>query len=109
MTAACTCPTCGQPMRAGTDVKALTGLARGPVSRAILDTLVESYPASIEGRRLAEAVWGDDPDGGPNWPAGSLFILMRRLRLKLGPLGWTITSTGPGRGGASFRLAPLEA
>ena len=73
-----------------------------PVKKRIYD-FIAKHPEGVSRDQILDAVYADDPDGGPTPQAVSVHIfLMRRV---LNPLGLTITS--PRGRGASFRLIAM--
>lgn len=111
MTTLCTCPTCGQalPMPRAT-VDALLTLPLGKNERRLIDVLAKAYPKPVEHWRLVHALYGDDPNGGPETADKIISVYMCRLRPKLRPLGWTIPDGTHHCGTrADRRLLPLEA
>lgn len=111
MTAFCTCPTCGQPLpKARADLAVLAGLRLGRVEMRALGAMVRAYPRAVTHGALLEALYGDDPSGGPLLADDVVRTVMRRLREKLKPFGWTIPREVGGKGiRADRRLLPLEA
>lgn len=57
---------------------------------------------------LADAVWRDDPDGGPDSDRVSLSVMLARLRRKLDRVGCTIPYGSRGRPKRNFRIINLE-
>jgi hypothetical protein len=39
---------------------------------------------------LVDLLWGDDPDGGPEWAESRLYVLMTYLRRRLRREGWDV-------------------
>lgn len=109
MTATCTCPTCGQPMREPrVPVDALIERAKGRASAPLIRALVEAYPRRLSAEQLILRIWADDPNGGPLNAPNAFVVTVRHVNNKLKPAGWMIES--PRRGGYfGYRLAPLEA
>lgn len=104
-----TCPCCGRPVDTG--ALPVTALAEIPASRherRILKALVSAYPRRVSGDFLVEALYCDDPNGGPLRAVDVVRVTVTRLRAKLARVGWTIPHGGTGRGStARYRLAPL--
>ncbi|WP_341914570.1 hypothetical protein [Ferrovibrio terrae] len=61
----------------------------GYVEKGLLAALSEG-PQTTE--RLIDAIWGDDPDGGPVWAGDCVRNAARRLRRR----GYPITRPSPG-------------
>lgn len=77
-----------------------------PTQARILDVLARYYPASLSLMRIAEIVWADDINGGPDDAQNCVSVHMHRLRPVLQALGWHI---GRNPGGQGIRLwAPGE-
>lgn len=56
----------------------------------------------LQGRELAEIVWGDDPNGGPDSFLKGLGVLAYDVRLKIKGSGITVTGDAGSTGG--YRL-----
>jgi DNA-binding winged helix-turn-helix (wHTH) protein len=85
----------------------LFGIPFGPVELKILSTLIGAYPDKVERFELADAVYSDDPEGGPEHANTVLRVMVARLRRKLTGTGWTIPKmkTGTGEAYGGYRLA----
>lgn len=107
------CPCCRQALPAGRsreDAERLLAeiLARPTRQARILKHLVEHLGEYASRRELADLVYGDDPDGGPDDAEGVISKLVRGLRGKVAPLGFELV----GRSRHGTRLvwrAPGEA
>lgn len=91
------CPCCGRPLDGDPVVAAYaTGsnvMVR--VARALRDGPLAMKP-------LAAAVYGDDPDGGPEWAAGSIRTTIARSADAFAARGWRIACVGRGRGARRY-------
>ena len=74
-----------------------------PVKRRIYD-FVKNHPGGSNRNQIIDAVYADDPDGGPEH-AATISMHVYQMRRVLNPLGLTITS--PRGRGASFRLVEI--
>lgn len=109
--APCPCPTCGQPMNAPrVPLEALRLVEFGKRKRRLVAALADAYPRAVNGAALLDAVYGDDPNGGPEAADMALRVLVSQLRKKLVPMGWTIPHQPAGPAGLQERrLVALEA
>ncbi len=100
------CLICGGPLpvvsglevRAGVVVSDTGMTVFGPVSTGIIRAL-STGPLSTE--QLIDLVYGH-ADDVPEWPAGSLHVMIHKLRERLPTIGWTIENRGIGFGGGSI-------
>jgi hypothetical protein len=91
------CPHCGQPLPAKFTV---TGRER----RKLVEIL-SRRPSGMTRKDLADAIYADDIDGGPD-NTFAVCQLVHQARLQLIPQGYTIVSNrGPG---AHYRLIRLS-
>lgn len=102
------CPTCGHSL---TKKEQFAGLLEASLSmrhRAIVEALVTAHPREIGTSALFDALYGLDPNGGPD--SNVLPVLLHQLRHHvLPPMGWTITSGQRGRGNPGrYRLEKTE-
>lgn len=104
------CPFCNSPLKEGTvPIEALPGLDVSPQRRRILDALVQSHPRFLTISQLADAVYADDPDGGPEGAFNVTRTQISKLRRVLPPYGWQIPATRPGRNTMKlYRLEPAR-
>ena len=56
----------------------------------VLDKLNEAYPKGVRRRDLADALYGDDPDGGPLDLDNCLESFVCRVRKAIAPAGFAI-------------------
>ena len=100
------CPCCGHEI-AELPVQALAALSFGYVSSEIVKALVQAYPRAVTRDHLLHACYGGQ-GRGPEGEADVLRVLIRALRRRLAPLGWTIPHNTRGAGHvARYRLAQL--
>lgn len=105
------CPCCGRPPNAG---ELNVNVVSRSISRAGRTVFFPTYQmkvaaplvASIGGvaffEDLLEAIWGDDPTGGPNNPANYFRVVLDHgVRAKLARLGVSVKS----RWGAGYEVA----
>lgn len=77
------------------------------MERRIVEALVRAYPRRITNERLADILYGQEADGGPENPRATISVMMIRLRRKLPAFGWTIGKARPGPGTEGYHLEPL--
>lgn len=58
-----------------------------PMGRRIAMLVLACAPHAVAHTDLVEALYGDDPAGGPDWPARTIDVHKVRLRAQLRPLG----------------------
>jgi hypothetical protein len=83
------CDTCGQPVLMRSELPPLP-----PIKQRILGT-VRNRPG-ITAQALRDAVWWDDPDGGPLTDTKCLHVHIAQLNVLLRPLGIMVRSQGGG-------------
>lgn len=105
------CPCCGRGLRAPS--LPLQGLLSVPLPKAgrrIVEALVKAFPRAVPMAVLLDAVYFDDPEGGPATADNVVRVAMIRVRRELEPLGWTIPrGRFQGRDFLGYRLTPLAA
>lgn len=118
MLAADACPFCGGPI-AGDEVKWVQGgriLSRGGLSvqlsknqAAIFEFLWNRRNTAnyYTVQQLADHVYRDDPDGGPDWVASCIHVMIFRIRVRTAGFGFTLPASR-GRG-AGYRISTVEA
>lgn len=102
------CPCCGwDPSRPS--LRHVAHLAQlTPNMRKILAVLNRRFGQVISIGGLADLVYADDPDGGPDWPAASLHVTIKNMRDRLAPFGLTVGRI-PGHGpGVALRWADAD-
>jgi hypothetical protein len=104
------CPCCGHEIAAArAPIEALAAVPLSHIQRRIVDAMVKAYPGKIGVAKIVDAVYWDDPDGGPLEPERVLQQIIYRLRLSLTAYGWTIPASPGGRGHHGlYGLAPVE-
>lgn len=67
----------------------------GPVAQRIFDALTER-PYGLRARQLADIVYADDPEGGPNWAETGIVVRIRHMnrRWEQHGIGLRIRSRG---------------
>jgi DNA-binding response OmpR family regulator len=86
-----TCPCCGGRI-SGTDLKTLlTAIRWTKTETRIIETLVGHPTRTFTRAQLADAVYADHADGGPDSAENVLSVLVGRIRKKLTGTGWTVT------------------
>ena len=90
------CPCCNQPTTGVDPLKAHTVFT--PTELKIIKALPRAGVIATED--LIDRVYGDDPDGGPEWANHAIYNNLSRIRKKLRPLGYDIAKTN----GHGYRL-----
>lgn len=108
MTGRC-CPTCGQALPTGTvPIEALLDIRAEGTMLKIIEELIRAYPRRVSIANIVDALYGDDPNGGPDDPRAVIRVLISRLRPILAGYGWTIPKNTSGFGAHShYRLERL--
>lgn len=76
-----TCPCCGQPTPAQLDpIKALAYIPMTNQERQLALVLAENLERYVSRALVIDALWGDDPDGGPNNIDNHISVLLWKLR-----------------------------
>lgn len=100
------CPCCGNAIEKFS-LETLSEAALQPQEKTIVDTLAKAYPRKVSRFALVDALYGADPNGGPERPDVVLQVRISNLRKKLRPLGWNVSSAVDGPGShAGYRLEP---
>jgi hypothetical protein len=90
------CPHCGQPVA---DVPP-EAVALSPLRRRLVDLVRRRPGITVEG--LAEALYADDPDGGPEDGVRAVRSVVRHANAALRPHGWRVARARVW--GAGYRL-----
>jgi len=111
------CPTCGGKLPEGVSWDDANGvftaggiaLTFSRFQRQIISALwrARSKGGYPDTRSLADAVYRDDPDGGPE-TTKSLEVILSKLRTKLAVVGWGISGGGTSVRRQGFRLVELR-
>lgn len=97
------CPCCGSALSDRVSLDDLPDHFTGNMT-AILRAL--RYGAALSINELCDAVYADDPEGGPEGAFDSVKATLTRFRPRLRALGWNVkASGGPG---SRFRLIPED-
>lgn len=88
------CPCCGQAVDKPSlaVISALAGLSR--FEHRVLEAIWNARGEPLTPNQIADAVWHDDIDGGPEDAPMNVRILVHRLRKKLEPAGISILTAG---------------
>jgi DNA-binding response OmpR family regulator len=101
---ACTCPTCGQPVDRPDPRALVVAISVPPAQRRILDRLAASFGSYVRTETLIEAIYFDDPTGGPLEARSVLKVHVSHLRKTIAPHGLTIEPAQPLQEGRGRRL-----
>lgn len=104
------CPCCKQTLDAPrAPLDGLTSAPLAPQQRKIVAALARVYPRFLGKEAVIDAVYGDDPDGGPETVETIIKARISQTRSVIGKFGWTISNAQSGRGShGRYRLEPLE-
>jgi DNA-binding response OmpR family regulator len=93
------CPCCGGDMPERDPGAYGEGLRLSSYERRLFDRLVKSFGRWVRSPALIEAIYGDDPDGGPDNATMAVAGIMKGLRSKLKDSDlWVETANGRGNG-----------
>lgn len=96
-----TCPTCGGSMLGPLPLADVA--ARMPETmRRVLDALKDGRPRSL--RQLADIVYDDDLNGGPDWAESSVKTTISHHRRELAAYGWNLT----GASGRGYTISAIQ-
>lgn len=86
------CPCCGGAITAPMSVDGLLGLPHSPLERRILSAIVAAYPEHVEKPELINAMYWDDPNGGPDDAARTTDVHVYRINRRIAKHGWQIVA-----------------
>jgi hypothetical protein len=90
------CPTCGHTIHAAPDISGLRSVRLSPSEEKMLVILSTAYPMGRSISYFINALYSDDPDGGPLQARNCIAIFACRLRSKLKPYKWTVSKSKNG-------------
>lgn len=104
------CPCCNQLIpSAFAPIEALEAAPWTRSERRIVEALAKAYPRAIGIDTLIDALYFDDPNGGPDTGYLVPAQMLVRIRRKIGAYGWVVPKSPTGRGSqGSYRLEPLR-
>jgi hypothetical protein len=76
----------------------------GAQRKQIIDLLLQ-HPDGMSLQAIADRIYADDPDGGPDFASNSIWAMVARANVELADQGHRITST-KGRGSV-YRIVKL--
>lgn len=95
------CPCCGAEMHTP-GLSALRYIRVTTLQRQVLDVLINAFPRTLSTRQIADRVYADDPNGGPDKAEGCIEVSLYRIRKVIKHVGWTAGTSGP-HGGIGLR------
>jgi len=102
------CPCCGGPMADAVPVEDLLHMSVPQQQMRIIKALADAYPRAVSKSQLIDAIYWDDPDGGPDNPSNVINQQLCRLRPLVSMHGWTIPMARGGAGNYGlYRLLPM--
>jgi predicted transcriptional regulator with HTH domain len=90
------CPTCGQTIHAALDISGLISASLSPSEEKMLVILSNIYPNGRSISDFVDALYSDDPDGGPLQARNIVAKFAHHLRRKLEPHNWTVSKSKGG-------------
>ena len=105
------CPLCRQPL--DTEAIPLNQLLNIPMltrqEMEVLSLLIKRYPNKVVTEAIIDHLYSNDPSGGPEGPRNVVAQLIRRIRIRIEPYGWTIPRKLRGLGSNGMvELKPLK-
>lgn len=97
------CPCCGQTTDFPDPAKLVAALPMGGVKRRMMNALLQHFGCFVNRDRLADLVYGDQLDGGPDNPGNVFSILKGQLNIQLAAVSLNIE----GRFASGYRLTWL--
>lgn len=88
-------------------LEALAGAPLRPRQRILVNELAKAYPHAVKTRDLVDALYGHDPDGGPEIANHAVSSMIGHVRIHLRKVGWTIPPAKRGPGASGYRLEPI--
>lgn len=93
------CPCCGFREGSGNPLEIARTLRLNKSERAMFGVFASRFGAFLSTRELADAVYADHPDGGPEHADSCIHVAMSRFKSKVAASGLEIdTQPGPGGG-----------
>lgn len=74
----------------------------------IFNVLARAYPRRLSTDALIDALYADDPNGGPLTVLQVVRVQIMHMRKKLAPYGWTIPNNKSGNGQGEYCFYSLE-
>lgn len=101
------CPCCGGPMT-GIPMDRLVDVRMRASERKLLAALHKAYPRKLDMPALVDALYWDDPSGGPDTAEMVARQMIYYLRKTLRTVGWTVNNARRGRGNKGlYRLEKI--
>ena len=97
------CPCCGQETDFAS-IDMLRWVLLSPGERRVMNILLDAHPRTLSQQRIADLIYANDPNGGPLCAVGVIANHTRRIRQKIGHLGWTVGGVGPRSGVGISRI-----
>lgn len=105
-----TCPCCNGFIGEAAPIEMVVERVPRGQQRAMLDLLAKRIGRTVAKASLISVLFDERPDGGPELVDNVINSQMCRLRKMVESFGWSIVTTGGGRGSEVFyRLIPAEA
>lgn len=97
------CPCCGAEMHTP-GIAALRYVRVTPFQRKVLDVLINTFPKALSARQIADRVYADDPNGGPENSENCISVRLYAIRKAIKHLGWTAGALGHEQEGIRLRV-----
>jgi hypothetical protein len=103
------CPCCGAVLPKAVPLNAVPGLAHLNAQQEAVFCLLAVHPGAwVRTKRVIDAVWADDVEGGPLRPGHVLKVICAQMRPKLAAFGVNIINGWPEGRPGWMRLVFVE-
>lgn len=103
------CPCCGGSIGEAAPIDAVLERVPRGQQKSILELLSKRAGRTVDKESVLSILYDDRADGGPENPSLVIAAQLSYLRKFLGPYGWSIVTSGGGRGSQTcYRLIPTE-
>lgn len=76
--------------------------------RKLVSELAKAFPNPVKTRDLVDALFGNDPDGGPDYGSHAVSAMIPHVRARIEKVGWTIPPSTIGPMASGYRLVPIS-
>lgn len=103
------CPCCQQPVAHHMPAKALADAKLSSSERRLVGAMSKAFPRSVTMSDLVNALYSNNPSGGPDNAENVVRTMLTSVRKKLPAYGWEIPRSKGGAENVGFyRLQPIQ-